>query len=97
MIKERALEFGLGSSREYLRLGCLLRLRDLIAHRNARLQRVGDVPNQIPDCVRQRVIPISDGGGDWPSVVLISPVSAWAVETAEAWLNLADHLVPLTC
>ncbi|MGH7183925.1 MAG: hypothetical protein ACREJN_18380 [Nitrospiraceae bacterium] len=97
LIKNRAPEFELGSSREYLRFGCLLRLRDLVAHRNARLQRIGDVPNRISDCVRQGVIPVAESGGDWPSIVLISPVAAWSIETCSAWLDLADQLVPLTC
>jgi hypothetical protein len=98
LLKNRASKYNLGSSREYLQLGCLMRLRDLVAHRNARLQRVGDVPSRIANCVRQRIIPIStSGGGDWPSIVLVSSVADWAVQTSDEWLALADQLVPIHC
>lgn len=98
LLRSRAPDYDLGSSQTYRQLGCLMRLRDLVAHRNARLQRVGEVPSRIIDCVRQRVIPVSQsGGGDWPSVVLISAVADWAVEVSDEWLALAEQLVPTHC
>ena len=98
LLKSRAPEYNLGLSREYLQLGCLMRLRDLVAHRNARLQRIGEVPNRIAACVRQGVIPVSkSGGSDWPSVVLISLVADWAVKTSDECLALAEQLVPIHC
>ena len=98
LLRDRAPSYLPGASQEYLCLGCLIRLRDLVAHRNARLRPIGMVPSQILDCVRQGIIPVLESGGsDWPSIVLVSPVAAWAVNTAEKWLKVADMLVPLHC
>ena len=98
LLRNRAPQYDLGSSREYQHLGCLVRLRDLVAHRNARLRLVGGVPEQIVDCVRQGVIPIRQiVAGEWPSVVLVHEVAEWAVQTAQRWLRVADDLVPLVC
>src|SRR5918996_40855 len=47
LLRDRAPDYDLGSCREYQHLGWLLRLRDLVAHRNARLRPVGAVPEQI--------------------------------------------------
>lgn len=58
LLRNRAPNYDLGGSRDYQQLGCLIRLRDLVAHRNARLRPVGTVPEQIADCVRQGVVPI---------------------------------------
>ena len=78
-------------------MGCLLRLRDLVAHRNARLQNFGDVPEHISDCVRQGVIPINAEQAEWTRMTLISAVAKWSSETAENWLKIAEELIPLRC
>jgi len=84
--------------KKYQRLGCLLRLRDLVAHRNARLCPVGTVPDQIADCVRQGVVPIRQGiHSEWPNAVLVHEVADWATQTAKRWLKVADKLIPLVC
>ena len=98
LLRNRAPDYDLGSCREYQHLGCLLRLRDLVAHRNARLRPVGALPEQIADGVRQGVIPIRQGThGEWPSAVLVHEVADWAAQTAKRWLKVADDLVPLVC
>lgn len=98
LLRNRAPGYDLGSSREYQRLGCLLRLRDLVAHSNARLCPVGAVPDQTADCVRQGVIPIRQGiHSAWPSAVLVHEVADWATQTAKRWLKVADELLPLVC
>lgn len=98
LLRNRAPGYDLGSCREYQHLGCLLRLRDLVAHRNARLRPIGAVPEQIADCVRQGVVPIrQDNHNEWPSAVLVHEVADWANQTAKRWLNVADALVPLVC
>lgn len=98
LLRNRAPGYDLGSCREYQHLGCLLRLRDLVAHRNARLRTVGTVPDQIADCVRQGVVPIRQGiHSEWPSAVLVHEVADWATQTAKHWLKVADELVPLVC
>ena len=98
LLRNRAPGYDLGSCREYQHLGCLLRLRDLVAHRNARLNLIGTVPDQIADCVRQGVVPIRQGiHSEWPSAVLVHEVADWATQTAKRWLKVADELVPLVC
>lgn len=98
LLGSRTPDYDLGSCREYQHLGCLLRLRDLVAHRNARLSPVGAVPESIADCVRQGVIPIRQGvGGEWPRAILVHEVAEWAAQTAKRWLKVADELAPLHC
>ncbi|MFQ5852195.1 MAG: hypothetical protein ACE5JU_16630 [Candidatus Binatia bacterium] len=98
LLRSRAPHYDLGSSRDYQHLGCLARLRDLVAHRNARLRPVGGVPEQIADCIRQAVIPMRQGvDGEWPSAVLVHEVAEWSAQTAKRWLKVADDLVPLVC
>lgn len=98
LLRNRAPGYDLGTCREYQHLGCLLRLRDLVAHRNARLRPVGVVPEQIADGVRQGMIPIRQGiHGEWQSAVLVHEVADWAAQTAKRWLKVADDLFPLVC
>ena len=98
LLRSQAPSYSLATSREYQHLGCLFRLRDLVAHRNARLRLVGSVPEQISDCVRQRVIPIRKlVTGEWAGIVLVFEVAEWAAQTARQWLNIADKLMPLVC
>lgn len=98
LLRNRAPGYDLGSCREYQRLGCLLRLRDLVAHRNARMRPVGAMPDLIADCVRQGVLPIrQDIHSEWPRAVLVHEVADWATQTANRWLNVANDLVPLVC
>lgn len=88
----------LGSNREYEALGCLLRARDHIAHRSARLVPIGAWPPRLTACIRQGIIPVGDyRRADWTSLLMTAPVARWAVEVAEAWLDLADELFPLRC
>ena len=87
-----------GSSRQYLALGCLLRLRDGIAHRGARIAAVDTFPPRLEDCVRQQVIPVRVAqGADWTSVVFVHEVGKWAHGAARSWLELAYSLAPLVC
>ncbi len=99
LLHHGAQQFNCGQSRAYLHLGCLFRLRDLVAHRNARLELVGSVPNQIEDCVRQRVIPVSDvqKATGWHTVLLVAAVADWAYKTAANWLRLVKKLIPQQC
>jgi hypothetical protein len=98
LLAHHSPDFDKGSSREYLRLGCLFRTRDVVAHRNARLRLIGGVPEQIADCVRQQVVPIRKQLTDeWPAGVLVHDVALWACETARDWLRIAERLVPFVC
>lgn len=98
LLRRQAPDYSLETSREYQHLGCLFRLRDLVAHRNARLREVDRVPERVSDCVKQGIIPIRDVvSGEWMSFVLVYEVGDWAVKTALQWLIIADKLVPLVC
>ena len=98
LLRYRSPQFDIGSSREYARLGCLFRTRDVVAHRNARLRLIGSVPEQINDCMRQNVLPIRNTlSGEWPGVVLVHEVALWACKTAQEWLSISDLLVPFVC
>ena len=98
LLRSRAPDYDLARSREHQHLGCLIRLRDVVAHRNARLRLVGRVPEQLADCSRQGILPLREaGGGEWPSVVLVHAVAAWAVDAASRWLSIANELMPLRC
>lgn len=90
--------FDLGTSAEYLRLGCLFRLRDLVAHRNARTRLLDSWPPEIEPCIKQGTIPVRKAeNADWTSVVFVAEVAAWAADVAREWLEKADELVPFTC
>ncbi len=95
LLESRAPQLDLGASKEYLALGCLLEVRDLTAHRNARTLPVGDFPINLADCVRQRVVPVRDGpDADWTSVVFVAEVAEWAAKTATEWSALVDNYLP---
>ena len=91
-------EYELGTSVEYLRLGCLFRLRDLVAHWNARLMELSSFPEAIAPCVQQGTLPVREAeNADWTSVVFVHEVATWAAETAAEWLNKAKELAPFVC
>jgi len=55
-------------SQRVLALGCWFKLRNLVAHRNARYLPLGAWPTELEDCVRQRAIPVTRSTGiDWTS------------------------------
>jgi len=91
-------QYPLGSDQRYMQLGCLFRLRDHIAHRNARGRHLDEWPAKLADCARQGAIPFhQSNGADWISVVLVHEVAKWAAETASGWLSLTAELVHWGC
>lgn len=88
----------LGTNSSCLRLGCLFRLRDLVAHRNARARKLDTWPAGIEACVKQGVIPVrKTENADWTSVIFVSEVAEWASKVAKDWLEEADELAPFEC
>lgn len=74
-------------------VGCLFKLRDLVAHRNARLMRLGDWPTKLKDCVAKNRIPVTKSKEiDWTSAIYNSKVAEWAYGTAADWLTTANSL-----
>ena len=95
LLQQEAREFGVGESREYLALGCLVRVRNLVAHRNARLLPLDSFPDGLDDCIRQGTLPAREASGvDWTSVIFVHEVAQWAYDSAFNWLKLADKVVP---
>jgi hypothetical protein len=93
-----APSFRPGSSVEYLALGCLMRMRDHLAHRHARLLNVGAFPSGLEACVRQGAIPIrSQQSFDWISQMLVHEVATWSARTAARWLEHVDEIAPIHC
>ena len=98
LLREAAPRFDCGTSTAYRALGCLFRVRDVVAHRNARIADLDSLPEGLNDCVRQGALPIRDATGvDWTSVVFVHEVATWAADTAKDWLDLVYQLVPRTC
>jgi hypothetical protein len=93
LLKAKAPAFRPGESTDYLALGCLFKLRDLVAHRNARFMRLGEWPEELADCVRQHAIPVSRSNEiDWTSGTYVHRVAVWAHQTAANWLTTATSL-----
>ncbi len=98
LVRNTSPEYDLGTSVEYQHLVCLFRLRDVVAHRNARLQEIDSVPTHIEDCVRQRILPVREKAeGDWPTAVLVHEVAEWAEKTASNWIRVAGDITPMRC
>jgi hypothetical protein len=98
LLRFSAPTFKLEESREYLALGCLYRVRDLVAHRSARLAMPGALPSTVIDCVRQGTMPIREPKDrDWTSALFVYEVARWSVDVAERWLELVDSKTPIHC
>ena len=90
-------EFDSGSSTEFRCLGCLFKLRDIAAHRNARVLPLDTWPESIRSCVENGTIPVREvAASDWTSVAYVHEVAAWAASAARDWLVFVEsHLGPL--
>lgn len=98
LLRIRRPAFVSGSSREFGALGCLYKLRDLVAHRFAQLSMPEALPDSIVDCVRQRLIPSRRrDGAEWTTALFVHEVAAWAAETGNAWVELVDRELPIHC
>jgi hypothetical protein len=90
--------FAPGSSSEYAALGCLYKVRDLVAHRAARLSLPEAYPNSIVDCVRQKIVPARrEEGADWTTSLFSHEVAEWAAKTSREWVELVDRELPIHC
>lgn len=85
-------KFDAGSA-EYATMDCLFDLRNVVAHRNARVLHFGEWPKHIKGCVQNKTIPVRVGPDlEWTSSTYLHPVAEWAYKTARSWLNLASEL-----
>jgi len=93
LLLRRVPDFAAGTSTEYLNLGCLFQLRNVIAHRSALIRPYGEWPKQLRDCTTQNRVPAdTQGTMDWTSVAFLSKVAEWSATTAEQWLSEMDRL-----
>jgi hypothetical protein len=98
LLRIRRPRFAPGSNAEYAALGCLYKLRDLVAHRAARLSLPEAFPDSIVECVRQRVVPARrEDGADWTTSLFVYEVADWAAQTSRAWIDLVDRELPIHC
>jgi len=82
----------------YRQLGCLMRLRDVVAHRNSRLRLIGDFPPTLAECVRAGVIPVRHPSfGYWALDVLSAVTAKWAASVATEWIAFAEETFPIGC
>jgi hypothetical protein len=98
LLKFQDSNIDLSTSKEYSNLDCLLKLRDSIAHRNSRLLKVGDFPEKLFPCIKNKTIKINNGRGvDWTDLILTNQVSDWAIKTTIAWFGLTENEWKLKC
>jgi hypothetical protein len=95
LLAHRAPGYDCGTSKQFLALGCLFRVRDHIAHRHARSAALGSFPDRLDDCIRQGVIPVRRSKGlDWTSVIFLNEIGRWAANAAGAWLGEVSRMLP---
>lgn len=74
-------------------LSCLIKLRDLVAHRGVEFLPPGEWPKRLKDCVAKEAIPVTKSREiDWTSGLYQQQVAKWAYETAAEWLAVASRL-----
>lgn len=98
LLKFQESKLDLSTSKEYSNLDCLLKLRDSIAHRNSRLLKVGDFPEKLFPCIKNKTIKIdNERGVDWTDLILTNQVSNWAIKTTIEWFKLTENERKLRC
>jgi len=73
---------------EYHSLRCLFKLRNVVAHRNARAMPLGTWPECLRDCVSVIRGLKRDPPVDWTSAAYNPEVAEWAHRTADTWIVL---------
>jgi hypothetical protein len=95
LLKLKGSTYDCGCSTEYRQLGCLIKLRDHVAHRTARFMPVSSWPERLQDCMTTGVIPVREPTGmDWTSVIYEYNVGRWAVGAAARWLKVVAEQLP---
>ncbi len=94
LLKHGEPNINLSSNISYLKLSCLIKLRNCIAHRKARLLKANSFPEEIAPCIKQKIIPEpSEFRGTWILTILNHDVATWAYEAAKEWLDFANNYV----
>ncbi len=96
LLRQLVPQYELGSSSEYRGLNCLVRLRNVLAHRNASHTTVGTWPSELDACVRTGMLPVLryQGHFEWTGQVLTPGVAIWACDVVERWFGTAKSILP---
>jgi hypothetical protein len=92
LLSRLAPSHDLQASEPYKSLECLYKVRNLVAHRNARMTTPGTWPKGLHECVQSNVVPVAAGAKfDWTSATFVQEVAHWASDTATRWLEEMDR------
>jgi len=88
LLKYSDPEIQLNENVKYLKLCCLIKLRNSISHRNARLLSAKSFPKEFAQCIRQKIIPEpTEFRGSWLLTILNPEIAKWAYGVANEWLE----------
>jgi hypothetical protein len=94
LLKYSEPDINLSENVIYLKLSCLIKLRNSIAHRNARMISAKDFPIEFDSCIKQKIIPKPDEfRGSWLITILNPTTAKWAHEVAKEWLDWSKDYV----
>jgi len=94
LLKYSDPEIQLNENVKYLKLSCLIKLRNTIAHRNARLLSTNSFPKEFAPCIRQKIIPEpTEFRGNWLLTILNPEIAKWAYDVAKEWLEWSKDYV----
>lgn len=86
----------LSENTHYLRFSCLIKLRNSIAHRSARMLSAKSYPKEFAPCIKQKIIPEpKEFRGNWILTILNPEMAQWAYEVAKDWLDWSKNYVEI--
>lgn len=78
----------------FLKLSCLIKLRNSIAHRSARMLSAQSFPKEFAPCIKQNIIPKPSAfRGSWLLTILNPEIANWAFEVAKEWLEWSNDYI----
>ncbi len=94
LLKYSDPEIQLNENMKYQKLSCLIKLRNSIAHRTARMLSPKSFPKELASCIRQRIIPEPrEFRGSWLLTILNPGIAKWAYCAAKEWLEWSKDFV----
>ncbi|WP_410332598.1 hypothetical protein [Rhodohalobacter sp.] len=96
LLKYSDLSIQLSENTHYLRFSCLIKLRNSIAHRSARMLSAKSFPKEFAPCIKQKMIPEPTVfRGNWILTILNPEMAHWAYEVAKDWLDWSKKYVKI--
>lgn len=94
LLKYSDPDIQLNENVNYLKFSCLIKLRNSIAHRNARMLSAQSFPKEFAPCIKQNIIPEpTEFRGSWLLTILNPEIAKWAYEAAKEWLEWSKDYV----